>query len=198
MDSERAPAGLPMLQRGRHIDPSTGACFMEYASLLAGERWSDHPRCTHPALAQLARMLNDAVSDETRQRLAVLTPDVVGLNARDAGLAPALVRYCLTFEPVANQRPWTRWQLTRVQRRSAAAAGAGFAGRWCRLSDPAYRLGTARRVMARTVRRLVADDDERVVELLGGAIRLARRRYASTGTAVHTSAQPISANLRQE
>jgi len=28
---------------------------MEFASYLAGERWSDHPACTHPLLAVLAR-----------------------------------------------------------------------------------------------------------------------------------------------
>ena len=28
---------------------------MEFASFLAGERWSDHPACTHPLLAGVAR-----------------------------------------------------------------------------------------------------------------------------------------------
>jgi hypothetical protein len=51
---------------------------MELASFLAGERWSDHPRCTHPLLAQLAREVNDLVGDEERQQLARLIPLVVG------------------------------------------------------------------------------------------------------------------------
>ncbi len=29
---------------------------MELASYLAGERWSDHPACTHPLLAEAARL----------------------------------------------------------------------------------------------------------------------------------------------
>jgi hypothetical protein len=37
------PALLPTLSRGKHRSPRKGACFMEFASLLAGERWSDHP-----------------------------------------------------------------------------------------------------------------------------------------------------------
>ncbi|WP_344829386.1 hypothetical protein [Nonomuraea dietziae] len=42
---------MPILSRGRHRNPRKGACFMELASYLAGERWSDHPACTHPLLA---------------------------------------------------------------------------------------------------------------------------------------------------
>ncbi|MEJ7744096.1 MAG: hypothetical protein WKF73_17085 [Nocardioidaceae bacterium] len=42
------PDVVPVLSRGKHRNPRKGACFMEFASFLAGERWSDHPRCTHP------------------------------------------------------------------------------------------------------------------------------------------------------
>lgn len=51
---------------------------MEYASFLAGERWSDHPACTHPLLAQVARRVNDHISDQGRQELVPLIPVVVG------------------------------------------------------------------------------------------------------------------------
>jgi hypothetical protein len=37
---------LPLLSRGKHRRPGKGACFMEFASHLAGERWSEHPACT--------------------------------------------------------------------------------------------------------------------------------------------------------
>lgn len=74
---------LPMLARGRHRSPRKGACFMELASYLAGERWSDHPRCTHPLLAALARGINDASSDAARPLLAPLIPAVVGLDGDD-------------------------------------------------------------------------------------------------------------------
>src|SRR5690606_20940790 len=52
-----SPDLLPMLARGRHRSPRRGACFMELASYLAGERWSDAPACTDPSLAGLARMV---------------------------------------------------------------------------------------------------------------------------------------------
>ena len=79
MDTNTTPQYLPTLSAGRHTSPEKGACFMEYASLLAGERWSDHPACTDPVLAALARCVNDAVSDETRSGLAIEVPRVIGL-----------------------------------------------------------------------------------------------------------------------
>ncbi|WP_240645791.1 hypothetical protein [Georgenia sp. SYP-B2076] len=56
---------------------------MELASFLAGERWSDHPSCTHPLLAHLARLVNDFTSDAARPRLAPLIPSVIGLRSAD-------------------------------------------------------------------------------------------------------------------
>jgi hypothetical protein len=56
---------------------------MEFASLLAGERWSDHPACTHPLLAAVARHVNDHTSDAGRPRLVDLIPSVIGLTGQD-------------------------------------------------------------------------------------------------------------------
>lgn len=75
----RLPHSMPVLSRGRHRNARRGACFMEFASYLAGEKWSDHPSCTHPALATIARLVNDWTSDVGRSRLAPLIPSVVGL-----------------------------------------------------------------------------------------------------------------------
>jgi hypothetical protein len=81
---------LPILSAGRHRNAKRGACFMEYASYLAGERWSDHPACTHPSLATLARLVNDLTSDEARSGLSTFIPSVVGLNGDDPRV-PVLV-----------------------------------------------------------------------------------------------------------
>ncbi|GAB3199795.1 hypothetical protein GCM10027062_17440 [Nocardioides hungaricus] len=78
MRTSTLPDGMPVLSRGRHRTPKRGACFMELASVLAGERWSDHPACTHPLLAQLARQVNDLTTDEGRRWLTPLIPSVVG------------------------------------------------------------------------------------------------------------------------
>jgi hypothetical protein len=79
----QSPALLPVLSRGKHRNPRKGACFMEFASLLAGERWSDHPACTHPLLAAAARHVNDHTSDAGRPRLVTLIPSVIGLTGHD-------------------------------------------------------------------------------------------------------------------
>src|ERR671931_1256849 len=96
------PALLPMLARGKHRNPRKGACFMELASLLAGERFSDHPSCTHPLLAALARHVNDYTSDAARPRLAGLIPSVIGLTGDDLHIdARIALRSATTALPVA-------------------------------------------------------------------------------------------------
>jgi hypothetical protein len=79
----RATEFLPLLSRGKHRRPRNGACVMEYASYLAGVKWSDHPACTHPLLGELARQVNDFSSDEARQTLVELVPDMIGLTGTD-------------------------------------------------------------------------------------------------------------------
>lgn len=74
---------MPILSPGKHRSPRRGACFMEFASYLAGEPWSDHPACTHGTLAHLARMVNDRTSDAGRARLTPLIPTVIGLTSTD-------------------------------------------------------------------------------------------------------------------
>lgn len=80
MRTDGIPDGLPVLSRGKHRSPRKGACFMEMASVLAGEPWSDRPRCTHPLLSQLARLVNDHTSDGGRARLVPLIPEVIGVR----------------------------------------------------------------------------------------------------------------------
>lgn len=92
VSSPETPLVLPVLSRGKHRRPRKGACFMEFASYLAGERWSDHPQCTHPLLASMARMVNDAISDDFRPRLAELVPSVIGLSDDDLHLDALIVR----------------------------------------------------------------------------------------------------------
>jgi len=74
---------LPVLSAGKHRSPRKGACVMEYASFLAGEKWSDHPACTHPLLAELARQVNDFTHDGRRQALAELVPELIGRTGSD-------------------------------------------------------------------------------------------------------------------
>ena len=90
MRSTATPDLVPTLSAGHHRSARKGACFMEFASFLAGERWSDHPACTHPSLAALARLVNDLSSDGARSKLSVHISSVVGLNGIDRRI-PTLV-----------------------------------------------------------------------------------------------------------
>jgi hypothetical protein len=75
---------------------------MELASYLAGERWSDHPACTHSLLASVARLVNDHTSDEGRPRLAELIPSVIGLTGDDLHIDALIALRCTTIAlPVA-------------------------------------------------------------------------------------------------
>ena len=76
-----APDFLPVLSRGAHKSPESGACAMEYVSYLAGEEWSDSPACVHPVVASMARTVNDRLGDDERQTL-------LPLLARTMGTAP--------------------------------------------------------------------------------------------------------------
>lgn len=97
------PELVPVLSRGKHRNARRGACFMEMASFLAGERWSDHPSCTHPLLAGLARLVNDTVSDPWRPRLIPLIPSVIGLTSDDLHVdAEIALRSALVALPVAS------------------------------------------------------------------------------------------------
>ena len=93
MNTNQVPELMPVLSRGKHRSPRKGACFMELASYLAGEPWSDHPRCTHPLLAVLARAVNDHVSDAARPALAPLIPRVIGLAGDDPAVDALIARH---------------------------------------------------------------------------------------------------------
>ncbi|MGY1616792.1 hypothetical protein ACI797_08600 [Geodermatophilus sp. SYSU D00691] len=73
------PDSMPVLSRGKHKHPSRGACFLEYTSLIAGERFSDAPACVDRELAAVLRHANDLLTDADRPRLVPLLGRAVGL-----------------------------------------------------------------------------------------------------------------------
>jgi hypothetical protein len=90
------PFSVPLLGRGQHRDPRTGACLVEFASVLAAAPWSDAPATVDPALAQVARHVNDAMSDAGRRLLVPLAPLLVGTAGADLRVRPALITVCLS------------------------------------------------------------------------------------------------------
>ncbi|GGN07917.1 hypothetical protein GCM10009721_39440 [Terrabacter tumescens] len=194
------PDGVPVLSRGRHRSPRKGACFMEMASFLAGERWSDHPSCTHPVLATLARCVNDMLDETHRQRLVTMIPEVVGLNPDDPRVATALVltaaRAALPISAeerqnvmalailnaegvLAEQDGRSPGQLSEASRKALTSSPA--AERWARIhlarmgfNAAAVRPPMAAKVVALAVdgiaRACVDDPEDRLVTLLRDGI----------------------------
>ena len=200
-----APTGtvpdlVPVLSRGKHRNPRRGSCFMEMASFLAGERWSDHPTCTHPLLAQLARLVNDSVGDSLRPRLIPLIPSVIGLASDDVRVDAAIaLRAALAALPIAaegrqhalatavlgcervladldGREPYslsaqTREALDQVPR--AAAWARSFSGGF-RVSRKTFRKQTAPHILSVAVESIsqacAPDVEELLVDLLGATI----------------------------
>ena len=69
------------LSQGKHRGPDHGACVMELASMLAGEPFSDRPRCVDPVIAGFLRTYNDGIDETRRQDLYPLASEVVGSRA---------------------------------------------------------------------------------------------------------------------
>lgn len=139
-----APDALPLLGRGSHRRPSEGSCLMEYVSVLAGTHFTDRPRCTHPLVARLARMVNDTVDDSARHRLIRIAPELLGTRTRDARLVSLVLGHLAVagLEIDADDA-----RLHHVVRRARA------------YSDLRRRRTTARRLVRRGVLRvaLIAD-----------------------------------------
>jgi hypothetical protein len=68
-DRAELDLGLLHLGPGSHSSPKEGVCVVELASLVAGERFSDRPRCVCRLIAAYLRALNDRVSHHERQKL---------------------------------------------------------------------------------------------------------------------------------
>jgi hypothetical protein len=84
------------LSQGKHRDPDHGACVMELASMLAGEPFSDRPRCVDPVIAGFLRTYNDGIDDRRRQDLYPVASEVV-VTRGVASVQAERARLCLRW-----------------------------------------------------------------------------------------------------
>jgi hypothetical protein len=119
---------LPLLARGKRRRPGKGVYFMEFASYLAGERWSEHPACTPPARragsAGQRPHLRSGTAGVGRTRSNVI--GVTGSDLRiDARIALRCARTELPSSPQSGNRSrprrcwrasgcWPTWTDTRL------------------------------------------------------------------------------------
>src|SRR3954467_5229806 len=69
------------LRRGAHASPEHGACVVELASMLAEERFSDHPRSVCRVIAGFLRVYNDRLPPSELDEIRPLAAMVVGSAA---------------------------------------------------------------------------------------------------------------------
>jgi hypothetical protein len=68
-----------MLSSGSHAKFEQGACVMEAVSYVAGEPWSDEPKCASPVIGAFMRSWNDSLNEEARNLLLKpMVPLLVG------------------------------------------------------------------------------------------------------------------------
>ena len=108
------------LTKGSHNGPDDGACLLEAASWLAGEPWSDSPRCVSPVLAAYGRALNDALPDDKRQQLKPLLPRL--LNTAGDGLDETRRLIALDWLIRTQLPAWLRLVPALIERADQLAA----------------------------------------------------------------------------
>lgn len=121
------PDALPLLSWGKHANPSRGACFMEFTSLLAGEPFTDDPGCVDGELAAVLRRANDTMTDAERPVLLPLLGRAIGLAVEPP--APGTLRRSSSErrqrrEQRARYRKQTAILRRTVSRRFMAAIGS--------------------------------------------------------------------------
>src|SRR3954471_18626203 len=104
------------LERGRHSKPDEGTCVMELASMVAGEPFSDHPRCVHPTLGTIARTVNDHVGDTRRQTLFRLLPDLMTSHSDDPRVSLMIALQCVRTSQLYTAGRRLERQRRRVRR----------------------------------------------------------------------------------
>lgn len=109
-------ANLRSLARGAHYGRSSDRCVMEAIAEITGEELSDRPSCVSCGLAGSGQLINDALSDEHRQRLIGYIPVLIGTadDGREKDRAQVAVNFAdrlITAGVVASRDRlyWHEW-----------------------------------------------------------------------------------------
>ncbi|MEV3970488.1 hypothetical protein AB0K68_20440 [Streptomyces sp. NPDC050698] len=162
---------------------------MEAAALLSGGPFTDSPAGTHPALAALARVVNDRVGDGARRALWPLAADLADARPPDRCYAPQLVG--AVVDEARGVRPGSR-RLARhgcaCRRRAQRLASRPAGGPAGRVADLLWWRGPGRRRLEHALRVLCAapDADQRLSRLLRHAVARARDRADGRGPSART------------
>jgi len=189
-DDSPAPAGMPEPRPYGHLGPEDGACLMETASLLGAGPFTDSPRGTDPALAALARTVNDAVGSRARRRLWPLAADLATARPADRGFTPRLIADVL--RAARDARPPARVLALRESRcRARARRLSGASGGWIGATrDAVWWRGPGRHHLEHALRVLLRarDAEPRLVAVLRDGVAAARQTVADGSAVVPANA----------
>lgn len=102
------------LAKGSHSGPTDGACVMELASMIAGERFSDHPNSVCPVIGAFLRAYNDSVDNRRRQDLYRCASSAIGTRGSSA-VERRRVQRCLAWaQEMRARRGWLVRKFKRV------------------------------------------------------------------------------------
>jgi hypothetical protein len=165
--------------RFAHLHPDDGACLMEAAALLASGRFTDSPAGTHPALAALARVVNDSVGDEARHALWPLAADLADARPAERDYAPLLVGAVVDAARLvrpSSRRLARHGRACRGRAQKLAHAPAPAAGPAARITDLLWWRGPGRRHLEQALGVLCGapDADQRLSGVLREAVAQAR------------------------
>lgn len=194
------------LQAGGHRHPGEGVCLVEAASLLAGEPFSDHPRCVCPVIARLARGVNDTAPDQRRQDLLPIAPLLPGTRAdarteaarrtvifgwwvwhtaRWLGLLPefAMLSERIRLTPVTTTRRDTEQLAARLQAAATVAEIAAEAS-----GGPAPRMAASVRTSTEAAQAQI----RRVNTVVGDALGRSGRLFLNPHKRAFTRLEPLA------
>ena len=139
------------LSIGAHFSPDDGACLMELVSAVADEPWSDAPRCTHPLVAHVARLVNDASTDAGRAKLLRYAPVLVVATSEASIAYPRVALACTSMALPIHRSLLLTYLHDAASRQLAAEADPSEPHRYTRLRRWLYRRAPAHRAVEAAV-----------------------------------------------
>lgn len=120
-----------ILEHGSH-QPDHTFCVMEAVAFIAGEEWTDRPKCACPVISSFMRQLNDGMSASQRQKLKQLIPLLINSKKSisvEVKRARHIAEWCQQFKNVyvAYAASYAARAAARAAYAAACAAAASDA-----------------------------------------------------------------------
>jgi hypothetical protein len=143
------------LSKGKHTAPEHGACVIELASMLAGERFTDHPPSVSRTIGAFLRGYNDLVDRQRRQDLFRYAALCVG-TAGEETVEDARVSRLLGWAERRGSHAGFRMWFARMRQPRSRASNVGPEGAANYALRTMVRTGASHRDVLTLVDELIA------------------------------------------